>query len=94
MYGTNSEWAANICIQSENYECALPWAEHWFKNANPKERKQYDVLNFLYGKLKMNEKQVKIIKEMIELWPNDKSLSDSLVALNANNGQDREVISD
>jgi len=88
-----SEFILQVCVKVKNYECALPYAESWFKDANPKERYHYDSLNFLYGKLKMNDKQIKIVKEMIEHWPNDKSLSDSLVAINANNGQDRDITS-
>jgi len=90
----NSELVASMCSKLKSYECALPWAERWFEDANPKERKHYDVLNSIYGELKMSEKQIKIIKEMMDRWPNDRSLSESYFELNANNGQDREVSSD
>jgi len=33
--------------QAENYPRALPWAEKWFNAARPKERKHYDLLNFM-----------------------------------------------
>ncbi len=40
-------------VQSENYSKALPWAEKWFRAASPKERKHFDLLNFLYNNLGM-----------------------------------------
>jgi len=63
-------------IQAEQYSRALPWAERWFNAASPKQRKHFDVLNFLYHNLGMTEKQADIVQQMINRWPEDKSLWD------------------
>ncbi len=41
---------------AERYNRALPWAERWFNTANPKERKHFDLLNFMYNHLQMPAK--------------------------------------
>lgn len=48
----------NAWVQAEDYERALPWAEEWFESAEPKERKHFDLLNFLYRELGMTEKEI------------------------------------
>ena len=75
-------------IQPKNYASALPWAEKWFETANPKERKHYDLMNFLYNNLELRDKQIEIIKEMIGRWPEDKALRDTLASIHAK--QERE----
>lgn len=42
-------------IQAEQYEKALPWAETWYAAADPKRRRDYNMLRFLYKKLGMDE---------------------------------------
>jgi len=78
-------------LQDENYQRALPWAERWYNEAEPKRRKHYDLMNFIYNNLRQSEKQIEIIKAMKERWPDDKVLWDSLASLYANNGQEREA---
>jgi len=58
-------------VSSENYTRALPWAERWFNESNPKERKHFDLLNFLYNNLGQPGKQADIVKQMINRWPED-----------------------
>lgn len=87
----HTEQIMQAYIKSDNYELALPWAERWFQDANPKERKHYELLNFLYNILGQNEKQVEIVKAMTHRWPDDKMLSDALALIYANNGQEREA---
>ena len=41
------EMLTQAWVQSENYARALPWAEKWFNAASPKERKHFDLMNFL-----------------------------------------------
>ncbi len=76
--------------QAEQYNRALPWAEKWFRNANPKERKHFDLLNFLYNNLNMPGKQADIVKQMINRWPEDKSLWDAWASMLANGGREQE----
>lgn len=68
--------------QARRYDRALPWAELWFNNANPKTRKHFDTLNFFYHNLGMPEKRIAIIEQMIENWPEDKQLSAALTSIN------------
>ena len=59
---------------AQRWNRALPWAERWFNNANPKERKHFDLLSFIYNNLDMPAKQSDIVKQMINRWPEDKNL--------------------
>jgi tetratricopeptide (TPR) repeat protein len=78
-------------VSSENYSRALPWAQRWFKEASPKERKHFDLLNFLYNNLGQPGKQADIVKQMINRWPEDKSLWDAWSSLLANGGREQEA---
>lgn len=78
-------------VQSENYSAALPWAEKWFRAASPKERKHFDLMNFLYNNLGQSGRQADIVKEMIARWPDDKSLWDAWGSLLANGGREEEA---
>ena len=64
----------NGWMQAEDYPRALPWAKKWFENAEPKQRKHYDLLNFLYQDLGMKAEQTELTKEMMVRWPEDNSL--------------------
>ncbi len=85
------EMLTQAWVQSENYSRALPWAEKWFRNAGNKERKHFDLLNFLYNNLGMQGRQADIVKEMINRWPNDKQLWDNWASLLANGGREAEA---
>jgi len=76
--------------QAEKYSRALPWAEKWFNAARPKERKHYDLLNFMYNHLNMPAKQADIVKQMINRWPQDKNLWDAWASMLANGGREQE----
>ena len=78
-------------VQSENYSKALPWAEQWFRSASPKERKHFDLLNFLYNNLGMQGRQADIVREMIVKWPNDKQLWDTWASMLANGGREQDA---
>ena len=77
--------------QAEQYGRALPWAERWFNSANPKERKHFDLLNFMYNNLRMPGKQADIVKQMINRWPEDKALWDAWASMLANGGREQEA---
>lgn len=76
--------------QADNYRRALPWAERWFNEASPKERKHYDLLNYIYNNLNMPAKQADIAKQMIQLWPQEKQLWNAWKSLLANGGREEE----
>ena len=76
--------------QAENYRRALPWAERWFNAASPKERKHFDLLNFMYSNLNMPAKQADIAKQMINRWPGEKQLWNAWKSLLANGGREKE----
>ena len=78
-------------VSSDNYSRALPWAERWFNGANPKERKHFDLLNFLYNNLGQPGKQADIVKQMINRWPEDKGLWEAWASLLANGGREQEA---
>ncbi len=81
----------NAWIQAEDYPRALPWAEKWAEMSDPKLRKHYDLLNFLYVQLGKQDQQIEILKIMIDRWPEEKTLWDSLASVLASAGQEKEA---
>lgn len=77
--------------QAGQYSRALPWAERWFNAASPKERKHFDTLNYMYNNLNMPAKQADIVKQMINRWPQDKTLWDAWASMLANGGREQEA---
>ena len=86
-----AELLTNAWVQAEDYRRALPWAEKWFNRASPKERRHFDLLNFLFNNLGMQGRQADIVKEMIGRWPEDKSLWDAWASMLANGGREQEA---
>jgi tetratricopeptide (TPR) repeat protein len=78
-------------LGAEDYKRALPWAEKWFNAANPKERKHFDLLNFLYNTLEMPGKQADIVKAMIQKWPEDRMLWDNWASMLGNGGREQDA---
>jgi len=85
------ELLVNAWVQAEEYSRALPWAEKWFNRASPKERRHFDLLNFLFNNLGMQGRQADIVKEMIGRWPEDKTLWDAWASMLANGGREEEA---
>jgi len=86
------EMLVQAYVQSDNYRAALPWAEKWFNAApRPKERKYFDLLNFLYNNLGMQGRQADIVKEMIGRWPDDTTLWNSWASLLSNGGREQDA---
>lgn len=81
----------NAWVQAEDYARALPWARKWFAEASPKTRRHYDLMNFLYVQLGMDDAQIKIIQDMVERWPEDRNLWDSWSSVLASSGQEKEA---
>lgn len=88
---THIELLMQAWVQAENFNRALPWAERWFRSASPKERKHFDMLNYLYNNLKMPAKQADIVKEMITRWPEDRQLWENWTSLLAYGGREQEA---
>lgn len=65
-------------VQADELAKALPWAEQWFETAAPKERRHYDLMNYLYANLGMKDYQADILSQMILLWPDDDTLRSAL----------------
>lgn len=78
-------------VEAEDYRRALPWAEKWFNSASPKERKHFDLLNFLYNNLEMPGKQADIVKQMIQKWPEDRMLWDNWASMLGNGGREQDA---
>ncbi len=78
-------------VQAEQYSRALPWAQRWFNAASPKERKHYDLLNFLFSNLNMPGKQSDIVLQMINRWPDDKTLWDAWASMLMQGGREKEA---
>ena len=85
------EYIMQAWVQAESYSRALPWAEKWFNRASPKERKHFDLLNFLYNNLGQQGRQADIVKQMINRWPEDKTLWDAWASMLANGGREQEA---
>ena len=78
-------------VQAEDYRRALPWAEKWFNAASPKERKHFDLLNFLYNNLGMTDKQADIVKQMLQRFPEDRTLWDTWASMLSNGGREEDA---
>ena len=57
------ELLINAFVQADDYPRALPWAKIWFEKAEPKTKRHYDLLAFLYSELGLTEAKQKITKE-------------------------------
>lgn len=86
-----AELLTNAWIQAENYARALPWGQKWFAAANPKQRRHYDLMNYLYNNLGQSSRQADIVKQMISRWPEDQSLWQAWASLFATAGQDEDA---
>ena len=81
----------NARVQSEDYAGALPWAEKWFDSAAPKQRRHFDLMNFLYNNLGQAGQQADIVRQMIDRWPDDKGLWENYASMLANGGREQDA---
>lgn len=82
---------AQALAQDGQYQRALPYAEQMFEMVETKERKHFDLLNYLYNTLEMPEKQADIIRQMLTRWPDDRNLWNGWVSMLANGGRNEEA---
>lgn len=85
------EMITQAWVQAEDYEKALPWVRKWYDLAATKNRKHFDLMNFVLAQTGRQEEQISIVKKMTEQWPQDRNLWDMYRSLLANNGQEREA---
>lgn len=86
-----SELLVQAWLNAKKYNKALPWAKRWFDGAAPKDRKHFNILNFLYHELGYPEQQAQIVMEMIERWPEDADLWTVWASLFSQAGQDEDA---
>lgn len=67
---------------------ALPHGRSAFALASPPERRHYDVLNYLYTELNMPRERAELLQEMVQLFPQDRSIWLSIAALYAEAGRE------
>lgn len=83
--GANDITATELLIDSwshaRQFDKALIAAEPYFEAISDKERRHYDLMNFLYMKNGRIADQARILRDMISIWPDDNVLRDSLAAL-------------
>jgi tetratricopeptide (TPR) repeat protein len=77
--------------QAERYRKALPHAEAGFRMANPKQKKHFDLLNFIYNVLKMYGKQSTLLEQQVSIWPDDKQAWGAIASLKAQANKPKEA---
>jgi len=86
-----TELLTQAWIQAKEYSRALPWGKKWFAAANPKERRHFDLMNFLYNNLGQSAEQADIVRQMINRWPEDRDLWNAWASLFVSAGQDEDA---
>lgn len=74
-----------------DYRGALRHALSAYQIANPRERKHFDMLNFLYMELNMPRERAQILQEMVALFPEDEKIWLSIAALYAEGGEEQKA---
>jgi hypothetical protein len=77
--------------QQGNKREALRYALLAFEIANPKKRQNYDTLNYLYTELNMPAERAALLQEMVQLYPQDKTIWNSIAALYAQGDQESKA---
>ena len=75
-------------VEIKAFDRAVPWAKKWFTRAEPRERKHYDLMNFLFNQTGDATAQADILKQMIIRWPDDKELWQGWAGLLASAGDE------
>lgn len=78
-------------VRGENYEAALPWAKKWFETARPKERKHFDLLNYIYYNTGREGQQADLLQQMIARWPDDMTLWKNWASLLGQSGREQDA---
>ncbi|PHS27809.1 MAG: hypothetical protein COA84_03350 [Robiginitomaculum sp.] len=82
---------AQSWLQADAYRKALPHAEAAFRMANPKKKKHFDILNYVYHEMKMPAKQAKLLEQEVSIWPDDKKIWRAIASLKQMANKSREA---
>ncbi len=82
---------AQAWLQADAYRKALPHGEAAFRMANPKKKKHFDILNYVYHELKMPGKQAKLLEQEVSIWPDDKKIWRAIASLKQQANKSREA---
>ncbi len=78
-------------LQVDEYRKALPHGEAAFNMANPKKKKHFNLLNYIYHELKMPAKQAALLEQQVSIWPDDKKIWRSIASLKQQGNKSREA---
>ncbi|MBL4596016.1 MAG: hypothetical protein JKX99_05515 [Robiginitomaculum sp.] len=82
---------AGAWAQLDEFRKALPHAEAGFRLANPKEKKHFGLLNYVYNYLKMYSKQATLLEQQVSIWPDDKTIWRGIASLKAQADKSKEA---
>lgn len=82
--------AAYASLEPPDYRAALPYGRRAYELANPRERVHYDTLNFLFAENGLTEERAALLQEMVQLFPTDKTIWNSIAALYAQGATEAE----
>ncbi|VAV90579.1 TPR domain protein, putative component of TonB system [hydrothermal vent metagenome] len=82
---------ASAFSQVDQFRKALPHGEAGFRMASPKQKKHFDLLNFLYNSLKLYGKQARLLEQQVSIWPGDKQTWRSIASLKAQANKSKEA---
>lgn len=77
--------------QLQDFASGLRWAERAFETAEPRLERHYSLLLFYYQSLDMQPQQLRLVREMVDRWPDEKRYWTSLTALLALEGLEAEA---
>ncbi|MCW5725272.1 MAG: hypothetical protein KIS81_09995 [Maricaulaceae bacterium] len=80
---------AQAYAQADRFQEGLRYAEMAYDMASPKERRHFNLVLAYYQRLEMLPQQLRIVREMVERWPNERQLWASYSSILANT--DREA---
>ncbi len=82
---------AQSWLQADNYRKALPHGQSAFRMSNPKKKKHFDILNYIYHELKMPAKQAALLEQEVSIWPDDKKIWKAIASLKQQANKSREA---
>jgi len=78
-------------VETNDYRNALRHARLAYQKAEPREKRHYDTLNYLYAELNMPIERAELLSEMVELFPEERAIWLSIAALHAEGGRLRKA---
>ena len=78
-------------VELGEYSNALRHGREAYNKASPRQKRHYDTLNYLYTEMNMPAERAELLSEMVELFPQDKSVWLSIAALHAEAGREQKA---